>query len=1113
MRGTALALVALAATAREARSVPTRFLEGALGSPAVRPPPSPERGSREISFFATVALSETPGASPDLTLSVSSDRQAARDGASTSSKHDLYAHMPSRTTKVGEGSVSAEEIAAKALKVMERLARSAAEREAFAHAPPDGDDERTESTYDDNDDDDDDASLGADGASDAVSTPSAPYHFDPEATTEWDDPWDEAYVDDDAHYGDDYEYAMVDEAGLGRVFDAEGSALPSMDERPRGGDARVRFGDERRTSSLPRDDGGGSRRRKADVGYPLAALGDAASETLRGLGADPRASPNRPDAAALGGARKPGSDVFLDDFTRSFEDQWGDDLDAAEAKRAEKARRRRAKAAKAKAEAAKAEAAKAEAERAEAQRAEAERAEAERAEEAVRAARAKARADAKVERRAAAKAAEEAEAAEKAAEEAEAAEKAAAEKAAAEKAAAEKAATEKAEARSTAAALGRSRTKTSSSSKTSKTSKSPKPAEAKLAKAKSSKRSRRRATAPRDAKTVDIDDLFDAIERGKVGAASVEPEPEPEPSAGDYGDYDVGGGDDYGDYDHTPETKPETKRGRGSEKTSGRRRANEPTSTDSETDDAPSSDASALVADDDLYRFDVPGVDETAVRMYVDGGREYFNDLYEKGADWVNAKYETAANTTQLWVDEYEESGRSKKRLKVDVFLDAADPYSLELVLGPIQNLLRMDLGPLAWTFHAHSNVGQNRGRRANCGGEIAGSAARVSCVANAAVQCSQDVFQNMTSGLGRFEKRAEEIAARRARVKRAKAALGATKKKSSFSENETSDRRLDDEARLVRAPHTSRVKTSKTSRGVLSVSSGEEDYAATTSPSEDYVKQDTFVDLFEPDDDASSYDSGYDADDVDVSSYDVPSLPSLFPDGGEGGEASAEGGLSRFDDTTAPLNVFLTCLSTKLLEMESASAFAFGDANKEQALLDMSATCCKTAAEASASVGGIGYESALLAMCREQASCLATDRGFSLLSNASDALEALTPKHKWLPWVLVEQKPVCVHSCNLQQGIRRAVCNNREGTLPSDCPRFPWSKIWYDEPGVSFAGVFGVFFGLALVAFSMALLAQQAGCCARRKKRDDPERGKVDENSPLLGSPAATRSEEDARG
>ena len=271
MRGTALALVALAATAREARSVPTRFLEGALGSPAVRPPPSPERGSREISFSATVARSETPGASPDLTLSVSSDRQAARDGASTSSKHDLYAHMPSRTTKVGEGSVSAEEIAAKALQVMERLARSAAEREAFAHAPPDGDDERTESTYDDDNDDDDDASLGADGASDAASTPSAPYHFDPEATTEWDDPWDEAYVDDDARYGDDYEYAMVDEAGLGRVFDAEGSELPSMDDGPRGGDARVRFGDERRTSGTRSPRSATPRPRRCEGWAPIRA--------------------------------------------------------------------------------------------------------------------------------------------------------------------------------------------------------------------------------------------------------------------------------------------------------------------------------------------------------------------------------------------------------------------------------------------------------------------------------------------------------------------------------------------------------------------------------------------------------------------------------------------------------------------------------------------------------------------------------------------------------------------------------------------------------------------------------------------------------------------------
>jgi hypothetical protein len=39
MRGSVLALFALLACMPEARSVPTRFLEGELGMPAVRPPP------------------------------------------------------------------------------------------------------------------------------------------------------------------------------------------------------------------------------------------------------------------------------------------------------------------------------------------------------------------------------------------------------------------------------------------------------------------------------------------------------------------------------------------------------------------------------------------------------------------------------------------------------------------------------------------------------------------------------------------------------------------------------------------------------------------------------------------------------------------------------------------------------------------------------------------------------------------------------------------------------------------------------------------------------------------------------------------------------------------
>jgi hypothetical protein len=40
-----------------------------------------------------------------------------------------------------------------------------------------------------------------------------------------------------------------------------------------------------------------------------------------------------------------------------------------------------------------------------------------------------------------------------------------------------------------------------------------------------------------------------------------------------------------------------------------------------------------------------------------------------------------------------EDQSRSKKPLRVDMYVDTADPYSLELILGPMQHLLKMDLG------------------------------------------------------------------------------------------------------------------------------------------------------------------------------------------------------------------------------------------------------------------------------------------------------------------------------------------------------------------------------------------------------------------------------------
>ena len=95
------------------------------------------------------------------------------------------------------------------------------------------------------------------------------------------------------------------------------------------------------------------------------------------------------------------------------------------------------------------------------------------------------------------------------------------------------------------------------------------------------------------------------------------------------------------------------------------------------------------------------------------------------------------------------------------------------------------------------------------------------------------------------------------------------------------------------------------------------------------------------------------------------------------------------------------------------------------------------------------------------------------------------------------------VHACNLQQGIRRAVCNNREGTPPSDCPPVPLVQdLASCEPGVSFAGVAGVGFGLMLVVFSMAMLAQQAG--AARGAKGGTTRREARRTKPRLCSVAS---------
>jgi len=926
--------------------------------------------------------------------------------------------MRSRTTKVGEGSTSANEIAAKALQVLERLARntandehSAEQRPASAHAP--GDSDASENANDE------DAGLGDDDTSDARAN-ARPYHFDPDAVQEpyswgdgdaWDDGEDGERLDP-SHYADDYEYAAVDS-------DDDVSALG---RRPRLFDGRERRSYGGGRDFYESDDARGARhgvlekRRSrrfgfADDGvddetpYRLSALGDsgvvssAHEYMFSALGVDVGERFETPNAALVGGALKIGKDASLDAFTPSFEDQWGLKLDDRVAKMA-KAKKRRSSARMAEAA----------------------------AYESSSPARRNGGGDVHRTRRYGER---------------------------------ERAKTKSKEDEvvfkyPASARMGRLERHEVSGEGTSVGSESSSDSETGALFLEAL--SRRGASADRS-----------ELEASETATSSRDPDPE----------------------------IPITSKGA----------------------------TSSTFAIRDFGLNDVPSINGGAARMYADGGREYLDALYEKSADWVNQKYDAVANTTRLWVDAYEESGRSKKRVNVAVFVDAADPYSLELILGPIQNLLKMDLGPLAWTFHAHSNLGRRAGGRVNCAGETGDSATRLSCLSNAAVQCSQKTFQNMTSGLRRFEQRAEEMAARRAQVTRGNAALGELRE---ASLGEASDDRIDDgferEVRglsrdvgafgdadadagnaLPRAPSVSRGSRVSFRRGFLRRSlSADAGGAASDEPASE---EDALADLFKPDD-AEVPEFG--ADGLDVTSYDLP-VPSFLE-----ATRSTDFDPHEGDDAKSPLNLFLTCFSTKLLEYESAGASRF-DGGEKAAALEMSASCCETAyaekalyesrlslddgnVSSSARVGNALLETT----CREQALCLSSGEGVKDLSSASDLLESLRPKHEWLPWVLVEHKPVCVHSCNLQQAIRRAVCNNREGTLPGDCPRFPWSKIWYDEPGVSFAGVAGVVFGVVLTTGSMTLLAQQAGClCFRRRKVTCDESGadSTGETSPLLNT------------
>lgn len=89
------------------------------------------------------------------------------------------------------------------------------------------------------------------------------------------------------------------------------------------------------------------------------------------------------------------------------------------------------------------------------------------------------------------------------------------------------------------------------------------------------------------------------------------------------------------------------------------------------------------------------------------------------------------------------------KHIPVTMYVDFADPNSLDLILGAYQRLASMSLGPIEWNIVPFVNVGQAQNTSVNCGHH--GHSRHLSCTANAVAACAVDNVGTMVGGMQAF--------------------------------------------------------------------------------------------------------------------------------------------------------------------------------------------------------------------------------------------------------------------------------------------------------------------------------------------------------------------------
>jgi len=161
-------------------------------------------------------------------------------------------------------------------------------------------------------------------------------------------------------------------------------------------------------------------------------------------------------------------------------------------------------------------------------------------------------------------------------------------------------------------------------------------------------------------------------------------------------------------------------------------------------------------SDDELLDLSTSESDGVSI---IDGNNATFDEEFTKQVEaWTSRTMDRIYNVTasaretmkriSAEAKEVEENALMK-HIPVTMYVDFADPNSLDLILGAYQRLASMSLGPIEWNIVPFVNVGQAQNTSVNCGHH--GYSRHLSCTANAVAARAVNHVGTMVGGMQAF--------------------------------------------------------------------------------------------------------------------------------------------------------------------------------------------------------------------------------------------------------------------------------------------------------------------------------------------------------------------------